>query len=345
MGPVLESVLPGARHAALAAPRISVVVPTCCRMNLLRRCLDALMSQRLPPEAYEIIVVDDGHESRVEFAVGELARQPGAPRLRYLRPTSGRGPAVARNCGWHAARGAIVAFTDDDTIPDRDWLAEGERALQDHPEWAAAAGAVQVPRACPEARPTDHELMTEGLAHAEFVTASAFVRRAALERIGGFDERFRRAWREDSDLQFRLMQDVGPVGRIATARVRHPVRPEPWGVCLREQRNTFFDALLFKKHPTLYRQRIRKMPPWDYYLVVACTLAAPWLDWTGHRRSATAALSLALLLVAWIAVRRLRRTDRSPAHAIEMVVTSALIPFLSVYWRLRGALHFRVLFL
>ena len=79
--------------------------------------------------------------------------------------------------------------------------------------------------------------------------------------------------------------------------------------------------------------------------MVACTLAAPWLGWTGHRRSATAALSLALLLVAWIAVRRLRRTDRSPAHAIEMVVTSALIPFLSVYWRLRGALHFRVLFL
>jgi len=346
MGPVLESVLPGARHGAAAAmPRISVVVPTYCRMNLLRRCLDALMAQRLPPEAYEIIVVDDGHESRVEFAVGELARHPGAPRLRYLRPASGRGPAVARNCGWRAARGDIVAFTDDDTIPDRDWLAEGLRALQEHPEWVAAAGAVQVPRPCPEARPTDHELMTEGLAHAEFVTASAFVRRSALERIGGFDERFRRAWREDSDLQFRLMEDVGPVGRIATARVQHPVRPEPWGVCLRQQRNTFFDALLFKKHPRLYRQRIRPTPPWDYYLVVLASLAAPWLAWAGHLAPAAGALGVALGLVGWIAVRRLRHTDRSPAHAIEMVVTSALIPFLSVYWRLRGALHFRVLFL
>jgi glycosyltransferase involved in cell wall biosynthesis len=345
MGPVLESVLPGARHGEVAAPRISVVVPTYCRMNLLRRCLDALMAQRLPPTAYEIIVVDDGHESRVEFAVGELARQPGAPRIRYLRPASGRGPAVARNCGWRAARGTIVAFTDDDTIPDRDWLAEGERALRDHPEWAGAAGAVQVPRPCPEVRPTDHELMTEGLARAEFVTASAFVRRAALERIGGFDERFRRAWREDSDLQFRLMQDVGPVGRIATARVQHPVRPEPWGVCLRQQRNTFFDALLFKKHPQLYRERIRKVPPWDYYLVVVASVAAPWLAWAGQGRSAAVCALLALALVIWIAVRRLRHTDRSPAHAIEMIVTSALIPFLSVYWRLRGALHFRVLFL
>jgi GT2 family glycosyltransferase len=187
--------------------------------------------------------------------------------------------------------------------------------------------------------------MTEGLARADFVTASAFVRRAALERIGGFDERFRRAWREDSDLQFRLMEDVGPVGRIATARVQHPVRPEPWGVCLRQQRNTFFDALLFKKHPQLYRQRIRKVPPWDYYLVVVASLAAPWLAWAGHGTAAVGCGLLALALVLWIAARRLRHTDRSPAHAIEMIVTSALIPFLSVYWRLRGALHFRVLFL
>ena len=40
-------------------------------------------------------------------------------------------------------------------------------------------------------------------------------------------------------------------------------------------------------------------------------------------------------------MRRLRRTSRAPAHVVEMIVTSALIPFLSVYWRLRGALHFR----
>ena len=47
-----------------------------------------------------------------------------APALRYLRPAEGRGPAAARNCGWHAARGALIAFTDDDTVPDRDWLAQ-----------------------------------------------------------------------------------------------------------------------------------------------------------------------------------------------------------------------------
>jgi glycosyltransferase involved in cell wall biosynthesis len=345
MAPMVETVLPGGRAWPGKVPRISVVVPTYRRPRLLRRCLDALLAQTLPPQAYEIIVVDDGHEPRIASDVAELARQPGAPRLRYLRPAQGRGPAVARNCGWRAARGEIVAFTDDDTIPAADWLAEGERCLQAQPEWSAAAGTVQVPRASRGPRPTDHELMTLGLASAEFVTANAFVRRAALERVGGFDERFRRAWREDSDLQFRLIEAAGPVGRAPGALVQHPVRPEAWGVCLRQQRNTFFDALLFKKHPRLYRERIRRVPPWDYYLVVALSLAAPALAGTGHAGAAAACGGVALALVAGLAARRLKHTDRSPAHAAEMVLTSALIPFLSVYWRLRGALHFKVLFL
>jgi glycosyltransferase involved in cell wall biosynthesis len=340
----VESVLPRAKPWP-GTPRLSVVVPTYRRPRLLRRCLQALLAQTLPPQAYEVIVVDDGHEPRVRAELAEFARQPGGPRLRYLCPARGRGPAVARNCGWRAARGEIVAFTDDDTIPAPDWLEQGERTLQAHPDWSAAAGAVEVPRARPDAPPTDHELMTQGLARAEFVTANALVRREALERVDGFDERFQRAWREDSDLQFRLIELAGPVGRAPGARVQHPVRPEAWGVCLRQQKNTFFDALLFKKHPRLYRERIRRVPPWDYYLVVALSLAAPLLGGAGHAPAAALCGAGALALVLWLAARRLRDTDRSPRHAIEMLVTSALIPFLSVYWRLRGALHFRVFFL
>ena len=187
--------------------------------------------------------------------------------------------------------------------------------------------------------------MTEGLRTAEFVTANAFVHRRALARIGGFDERFTRAWREDSDLQFRLMREVGPVGRCATAVVAHPVRPERWGVSLRQQRNTFFDALLYKKHPRLYRERIRRVPPWKYYLLVAAVLLAPLLALAEAGGAATGAILLACLLVLQLALARLRRTTLAPSHVAEMLVTSALIPFLSVYWRLAGAWHFRVLFL
>lgn len=328
-------------------PAISVVVPTYRRPELLRRCLDRLLAQHMAADGgFEVIVVDDGHDAATLALVEELAAGHPEPRLQYLRPARGRGPAVARNAGWRAAHADIVAFTDDDTMPEPEWLAHGLRTMHAQAGWSALAGRVRVPLDPPAGRrPTDHELMTLGLERAEFVTANAFVRRAALERIGGFDERFTRAWREDSDLQFRLMREVGPVGREDGAVVLHPARAEPWGVCLRQQRNAFFEALLFRNHPVLYRQRISAGPPWLYYVIVIAFAMATIAAASGASKVAEAAGSVGAVAVLVVTARRLRRTSLAPAHAIEMLATSALIPFLSVYWRLRGALRFRVPFI
>jgi glycosyltransferase involved in cell wall biosynthesis len=323
-------------------PHLSVVIPTYHRPQLLLRCLKAVLrQQRIEPGAYEVVVVDDGHDDETRHLVDEL-RQRSATPLRYLRPAVGRGPAVARNAGWRAAVGEVIAFTDDDTVPSLLWLFEGDRTLREHADWSAACGRVIVPVHEP---PTDHARMTQGLATAEFVTANAFVRRSALEVVDGFDERFTRAWREDSDLQFRLIEQVGPVGRAPLADVVHPVREAPWGLSLSQQRNTFFDALLYKKHPRRYRAQVRPVPPWSYYAMVLLTLLALGLLAAGQVQAAgVAALGVAVLVLrfAW---QRLRHTSHRPGHVLEMLCTSALIPFLSVYWRLRGALHFRVLFL
>jgi len=333
-------------HAHDHPPDVAVVVPTFHRPDLLATCLLALVGQTLAPEHYEIVVVDDGHDDQTHEVVRRFAAGLARPRIRYLRPSHGRGPAIARNCGWRATNAPVIAFTDDDTKPDPHWLQHGLATLLRNPEWVAAAGQVEVPR--PEGagshRPTDHELMTRGLATAEFVTANAFVRREALEATGGFDERFRRAWREDSDLHFRLLQ-LGPVGRAPLALVWHPVRRERWGVSLRQQRNVFFDALLYSKHPRQYRERVRRVPPWDYYAIVALAFATPLLALAKAPVAAAVALLTALGLILRLALRRLQPTSRAPAHVWEMLATSAAIPFLSVYWRLRGAWHFRTLFL
>lgn len=328
-------------------PRMSVVVPTCGRPELLRRCLQALLIQSVEPEGFEIIVVDDGHDEPTRTLVEWFAHFTRAPQVRYLRPAAGKGPAVARNTGWRAARAPLIAFTDDDTVPAPDWLRRGEQAFAEATgPVVAVSGRVQVPRVNGrDARPSDHELMTRGLESAEFVTANAFVRKRALEDVNGFDERFTRAWREDSDLQFRLLALGGRIVRCEDAVVQHPVRPERWGVCLRQQRNTYFDALLFKKHPGPYRERIRRVPPWDYYAIVGLALAAPALGAAGRVQAGGLAGLGALLLVLRLAGRRLAGTSLRPAHVAEMVATSALIPFLSVYWRLRGAMRFKVLFL
>lgn len=330
--------------ASTATPRVSVVVPTCRRPELLLRCLQALLAQDLPAGDYEIIVVDDGRCDWTQTVMRALAAELPAPTLSYLRPPHGSGPATARNAGWRAARGPVIAFTDDDTVPAPGWLSAGLAALDDDDDGscAAVAGRVVVPLS--RKPPTDHERMTKGLERCEFVTANAFVRRQALLRVQGFDERFTRAWREDSDLQFRLIDEVGTVGRCDQAVVMHPVRPEPWGVSLRQQKNAFFEALLYAKHPRRYRTQAGVPIPASYYAIVALTLGATALAMADVMGSAIVCALLVLGLVARFALKRLRGTSHEPGHVLEMFVTAAVIPFLSVYWRLRGALHFRVWF-
>lgn len=327
---------------------VSVVVPTFRRPALLARCLEALLAQSLHPSLYEIVVADDAPEDAVRALVERAranckrmrAEAQARCALRYVAVRETQGAAGARNAGWRAAQGEIIAFTDDDTVPDRHWLLAGLRALAGGA--SAVTGRVEMP--LPE-RPTDYEKDAAGLTRAEFVTANCFVRREVLERVGGFDERFTRAWREDSDLHFRLLEAGCRIDSAPDALVVHPVRPAGFGVSLAQQRKVVFDALLYRKHPRLYRQRIRRVPPIGYYVAAASVLAAATLAATGRPRAACVALVPWLIVALRFAIVRLRGTTHSPRHVVEMAITSAAIPLASVFWRGVGSIRHRVLFL
>ena len=319
----------------------TVVVPTYRRPDLLERCLDALRCQALPAASYEVVVVDDARSDETRAQVERWADDTHA--VRYVRPEGdSRGPAAARNAGWRAARGWLVAFTDDDTIPDSKWLPAARAEFRHaEPRLDAAWGRIDVPL---PVRPTDYERDAAGLERAGFVTANCFVRRDVLASLGGFDERFTCAWREDSDLYFRLVSGGHRVSHIAAARVVHPVRPAAWGVSVRQQRKAAFDALLYKKHPVLFAEHVRPARPTLYYPVVLALGAACVGVAAGVAPLAAGAWAAWAALTGAFAARRLRGTSRAPRHVAEMVLTSAVIPPLSLFWRLRGAVRHRVLF-
>ncbi len=324
-------------------PAVSVVVPTWRRPALLERCLEALVRQTLPPLHYEIVVCDDGPDEATRALVERIADAHRARGLhvRYLPITATQGPAGARNAGWREARGDIIAFTDDDTIPDQRWLEAGLRAVAGEGA-CAASGTIVVP--LPE-RPTDYEADASGLERAEFATANVFVNHSALIAVHGFDERFTSAWREDSDLQFSLLDAGGRIVKAQEAIVVHPVRPARWGVSLSQQRKSAFEALLYRKHPTLYRQRIASTPPIDYYATVAAVLTAIVAGAMRAPAIATIGALVWLALTLRFFALRMRGRSRTWSHIAEMAATSALIPFLSIYWRLRGAFRYRTWFL
>lgn len=105
-----------------------------------------------------------------------------------------------------------------------------------------------------------------------------------------------------------------------------------------------FNALLYRKHPRLYRERIQPRPPLHYYAILLSLGVAAAAGVLRHRAAAFAAAGLWALLTVLFCARRLRGTSLRFSHLVEMIVTSVLIPPLSVFWRLYGAVRFRVLF-
>ncbi len=100
------------------APFVSVIIPTRDRIDYLPNCLEALMKLEYPH--YEVIVVDNGAS---DTATADFMQQhySNEPRVRYIQ-TDRPGASRARNLGMMAARGEILAFADDDTVPDAHWL-------------------------------------------------------------------------------------------------------------------------------------------------------------------------------------------------------------------------------
>src|ERR1019366_4458646 len=181
--------LPMRDPAPPTAPRISVVIPTRHRPASLASCLQRLApsTQTLDATRYEVVVADDGDTGDARALLAE--RVPWAAYAAGPR----RGPAANRNAGVRASRGEWIAFTDDDTLPDRDWL---EQLL-------AAGDGVQAVEGRTVCRigvrsPREHAPVNE--LGGRWWTSNLAIRRDVFDTIGGFDERFTVPHMEDADL-------------------------------------------------------------------------------------------------------------------------------------------------
>lgn len=321
--------------------KISVIIPTFRRPVLLKKCLDSMTRQTFSSEDFEVIVVSDGPDSITESAVNDFIRN-GAGNFRFLSLREKKGPAAARNTGWKNAEGQLIAFTDDDCIADSAWLENLWKRVPGTNQLVACSGRIIVPL---QAGPTDYQLNTRRLEDSEFVTANCACTKSALLVTGGFDEQFGMAWREDSDLHFRFLEFSIPVIPVKDAVILHPARETSWGASLREQKKSMYNALLYKKYPRLYRQKIQKHAPWHYYLIVVSFSLAATGFLINEKNLMLPSLVCWLTLTVLFMLRRIAPAKKSPGHIFEMILTSLFIPFLSVFWRCYGGIKFRTVFM
>jgi len=319
--------------------KITVIIPTYKRTKLLIRCLEALVLQNIPKADFRVIVVSDGPDLQTKEAL-ETWRTNRLLNLQYVQTPFKGGPAAARNYGWKMTDTPLIAFTDDDCIPDQSWL-NAFLMCYSGQDCIAFTGRTKVP--LPEKK-TDFAINIAQLEDADFITANCACTKSALNKVQGFDERFEMAWREDSDLEFKLITNHIKILRVPDALVVHPVREVPWGISIKEQKKGIYDALLYKKFPTLYRKKIGSAI-WNYYgMIIAGILLVAGLILNLFYLYFFAAFGLIFLLTGFIA-RRLHQRHKSFSHVMEMISTSLVIPFISVFWRLYGSIKYRVFFL
>jgi len=185
----------------MAQTLISVIVPVRNGAASLGACLDALCAQTLPPDQYEILVVDDGSTD----STPQIAARPRVTC--FSLPPSG--PAAARNDGAHKANGQLLFFTDADCVPAPDWAAKLLEGFGD-PAVMGAKGAYRtheqglVPRFVQLEYLSKYERMAR-LPNIDFIdTYSAAYRREVFLTNGGFDTSFPTASVEDQEFSFRL---------------------------------------------------------------------------------------------------------------------------------------------
>ena len=237
--------------------KASVIIPTFNRRDTVLRAVRSVMEQDFSPSDYEIIVVVDGGTDGTADALRSFDTES---RVRIVEQEN-RGLPGARNSGFRIATGELLIFLDDDMTCTREWLRAhgsahsqaGDREIvglgaiyvsDDHPPRLAAemfrrgqGAEFVVHRECPE-RPWPANVWSFG---------NTSIRHGILNRLGGFDERFR--MREDGELGVRLLkaglrqQFVG--GAVAYQRCDK----SPEELVRDAERFAEYDVLFLKKHP------------------------------------------------------------------------------------------------
>jgi glycosyltransferase involved in cell wall biosynthesis len=267
-------------------PRASVVIPVYNLARFVGEAIESVLAQTLPPEQVEIIVVDDGSTDGSSEIV-----QKFVPRVRHLRQEN-RGLCAARNAGIAVARAPFLSFLDADDrfLPEK--LAAQLAVFDARPDVGLVYTGFRYVDDAGAPLPQIGWTRLEGDLFATLVLGNlihphvALVRREAVERAGGFDERLSPAG--DWDLWLRISRPGlrwACVDRVlAEYRVRHDAMHQDvarmHADCLRVLDKVFADTTLPPAigalRPLAYR-RAHLVAACDHYRVGNRAEGAHWL--------------------------------------------------------------------
>jgi GT2 family glycosyltransferase len=277
---------------------LSVVIPTIGSYDELGRVLDGFSAQDVEPDTFEVLVVVDRSDPDADRADAVIGT-----RLYPVRRLTGRIPGASanRNMGWQEARGDLVLFSDNDTIPVPRLVSEHIQCHRANP--GSQVGVLGRVRWAPEVRVTpfmrwldrgiqfDYQRIQGTDAGAgRFYSANVSLKRALLERVGGFEEERLPYGFEDVEWAYRASRDHGfelLYARDAVVDHLRPMTLEFWKK--RARRLGASERRLVEMHPEL-EPRMRRMferaasePPARGRGVRLYPYVPEWVPWLGSR--------------------------------------------------------------
>jgi glycosyltransferase involved in cell wall biosynthesis len=245
-----------ARLNTVPNPNLTVVIPAFRDAKRAADAARAMLQQTLPAGlALQVVVVDDCSCDGTTEYLNSL----GLSALEVLALPSNLGRSGARNTGAQIAQGEVVAFMDSDCLPvDAHWLANHYTAYQDPLVVAVTGGVIGFDKGfwsrfqlnASERRRKQHSRGAVFSGSSQNLS----VRKAAFDRIGGFDTAFTEYGFEDRDLLLRLSK-IGSVSWTTGATVIHRDQVDMISISKKMRLAGGSSAEQFgKRHPLAYRE-------------------------------------------------------------------------------------------
>lgn len=237
--------------------KVSVIVPTYNRRQLIERTIPTLLDQDMPPDEYEVVVVVDG--SRDNTAQYLKSLRPACD-LKALEQPVNRGPGPAKNAGLAAARGKIVLFLDDDLLCERTLLSEHLQAHEAGGRCLAVGSVIVDPSLLPKflnrVWTDSYDEWIERMASEPAgswpidlpIGTNISAPRDELVSAGGFDDGLARM-HEDLDLALRLRRRGVELRFLPRAKVCHVYVKRPTDLVRDAEWQGRNSILLTRKHP------------------------------------------------------------------------------------------------
>lgn len=261
---------------------VSVIVPEFnAKEEDIKDLLVSLLASDYPVNLFEIIIVDDGSEKNHVLEIIKTVPNNRRIRIQFVRSKRNLGPSSARNLGAHFSKGHVLAFSDSDCVPERNWIRNIVNIFSRFPEAAAVSGP---PRSWPrnstvgkcenQLRKMSFGELKDGFKKSWGAARGGnfAIRRDVFFLLNGFDESLRT--KEDHELAQRILDSGNKIYFSNKVIIYHKNRQSLRDICKQTFRNAVGDGIVFLSYPNLVSKQYLSLFAFLISLIISSVFIA-----------------------------------------------------------------------